>query len=330
MRSSTSRTASPSAGIEPEQFAAGLRDAGTFEDTTCALPYLGDAFGLYYNQALFDEAGITAPPTTLSELADAAKKLTKYNEDGSIAVAGFVPIVNYYEQYIVRYAPLVGGGYFDEAGKAALAGDPGWQGFYEWQDQLIEDLGGYDKLTTFSATAGEEFSPQNPFQTGKIAMVMDGEWRTRFIEEEAPDLQYGTAPFPVLDGRPELLGASLLGPEIMAIPKGSDHEDEAFELIEFLTTDTEAIVEFANALHNVPSTIEALESDALDLGDHFQVFLDAFDHPESGLSPVIEQGTAYFDPITAFVEKWQAGDEDDLQGGLQAVDDEIDQVIARG
>ena len=69
---------------------------------TCALPYLGDAFGLYYNQALFDAAGITNAPTTLSELADAAKKLTKYDADGDIEVAGFVPIVNFYEQYIVR------------------------------------------------------------------------------------------------------------------------------------------------------------------------------------------------------------------------------------
>jgi hypothetical protein len=45
---------------------------------------------------------------------------------------------------------------------------------------------------------------------------------------------------------------------------------------------------------------------------------------------VIEQGTAYFDPITAFAERWQAGEVDDLESGLQAVDEEVDAVIARG
>lgn len=318
------------AGIDDEQFAEGIRGAGTFEGTQCALPYLGDAFALYYNQAMFDAAGITKAPTTLSELATVAKKLTKYNADGSIAVAGFVPIVNFYEQYIVRYAPLTGAKYFDDAGKAALSQDAGWKGFFEWQDQLIEDLGGYDKLTKFTATSGDEFTPQNPFETGKIAMVMDGEWRTRFLQEEVPDLQYGTAPFPVLDGRPELLGASLLGPEVMGLPKGGKHQKEAFELIRYLTTDTDAIVSFANAIHNVPSTVAALESPDLDLGDNFQVFLDAFNHPYSGSAPIIEQGTAYFDPITSFAEKWQAGSVDDLGKGLQGVDEEIDQVIARG
>ena len=316
--------------VDPAEFAPAVRDAGTFEGTTCALPYIGDTFGLYYNKALFAEAGITAPPTTFSELADAAKKLTKLNPDGSIAVAGFVPIVNYYEQYIVRYGPVTGGQYFDDQGKSVFGEDPGWKGFFEWQRQLIDDLGGYEELTKFTATAGEEFSPENPFQTGKIAMVMDGEWRTRFIEEEAPDLDYGTAAFPVLDGHPDLLGASIVGPEVLGIPKGSDHEDEAWDLIHWLATDTAGMVEFVNAIHNVPSTEEALASSDLDLGDHFGVFLEAFRHPGSGQPPLIEEGTAYFDPITAFAEKWQAGEVDDLDAGMEGVDEEVDAVIARG
>ncbi len=40
-----------------------------------------------------------------------------------------------------------------------------------------------------------------PFQKGKVAMAVDGEWRTKFIQEEAPKLDYGTAPLPVSDDR---------------------------------------------------------------------------------------------------------------------------------
>ena len=68
----------------------------------------------------------------------------------------------------------------------------------EWDKNLV-DWYGYDKLTRFEAGAGEEFSASNAFETGKVAMMLDGEYRTAFIEDEHPELNYGTAPFPVAD-----------------------------------------------------------------------------------------------------------------------------------
>src|SRR5205085_7600987 len=50
----------------------------------CMLPMLTDAYGLYYNTAMFRKANITSPPTTYSELFADAKKLTQLNQDGSI------------------------------------------------------------------------------------------------------------------------------------------------------------------------------------------------------------------------------------------------------
>ena len=58
----------------------------------CALPLLADTYGLYYNRELFEAAGITSPPKTISELAADAKKLTKFNADGSIKVARLRPV----------------------------------------------------------------------------------------------------------------------------------------------------------------------------------------------------------------------------------------------
>jgi multiple sugar transport system substrate-binding protein len=36
------------------------------------MPFLADAYGLYYNKKMFAAAGITDPPKTLTELADDA------------------------------------------------------------------------------------------------------------------------------------------------------------------------------------------------------------------------------------------------------------------
>ena len=81
-------------------FAAATRYYTQYDGKRCALPLLADTYGLYYNKKLFEEAGIDGPPKTISELTDAAKKLTKRNADGTIKVAGFDPIFGFYENAV--------------------------------------------------------------------------------------------------------------------------------------------------------------------------------------------------------------------------------------
>ena len=64
---------------------------------------------------------------------------------------------------------------------------PAWTDAAEWQKQLV-DWYGYDNITKFNAAYGgdQEFSASNAFETGKVAMMFDGEWRTAFIKREHP------------------------------------------------------------------------------------------------------------------------------------------------
>ena len=50
---------------------------------------------------------------------------------------------------------------------------------YEWQKSLVGKLGGYARLEKYRTTFGDEFSGNNPFMTGQVAMAIDGEWRGR-------------------------------------------------------------------------------------------------------------------------------------------------------
>ena len=79
------------------------------------------------------------------------------------------------------------------------ASDPAWTAMTD----LAEGPRRQDRLRQAARRSppalGQEFSADNAFQTGKVAMNLDGEYRTAFIDDQAPDLNYGTAPFPTAD-----------------------------------------------------------------------------------------------------------------------------------
>ena len=121
------------------------------------------------------------------------------NPDGSIKVAGFVPLNLWEELDIADIGHSFGATWFDSSGKAQLATDPAWTAAFEWQKSLV-DWYGYSNLEKFFATyTNSEFNPTNAFETGKVAMVFDGEWRTAFIKPRAPVAAYGTAPVPAAE-----------------------------------------------------------------------------------------------------------------------------------
>jgi multiple sugar transport system substrate-binding protein len=295
----------------------------------CALPSLTDAFGLYYNTAMFKKAGITEPPKTMDELAADAKRLTVKNPDGSIKVAGFVPLNLWEELDIADIGHSFGAQWFDSSGKAQLATDPAWTQAFEWQKSLV-DWYGYSDLQKFFATyADSEFGAQNAFETGKVAMVFDGEWRTAFIRRDHPELQYATAPFPAAD--PSVYGSGRVGGTIVGIPKGTEHPDEAWALVKFLATDTNYLVSLANELGNVPTTKASGASPKLHLGPQFKTFVDVWNNPKSSYyPPLLPSGAGYAQLADDFDAKWQAGNVSDLQSGLQQLDTNIDNQIQQG
>lgn len=140
-----------------------------FEGDRCALPLLSDAYGLYYNKDAFKEAGITAPPKTMSELAEVAKKLTKPTGD-SYEQVGMMPTYHGYETVVDHYMSSWDHAYFDEDGKSNIAKDPAFAEMFTYQKKLVEDLGGFTKLEKFRSTFGDEWGAKHPFHTGQVAM----------------------------------------------------------------------------------------------------------------------------------------------------------------
>jgi multiple sugar transport system substrate-binding protein len=258
-----------------------------------------------------------------------ALKLTKKKPDGSIDVAGFVPSTTYYENSSAHLAPSFDATWLTPDGKSNLAGDPHWKAMMLWQKDFADALGAKE-LAKFNAGKGEEFSGDNEFQKGRVAMILDGEWRVAFLKDQAPDVDFGTAPFPVPDDQADRYGAGYVTGNIMGISKGSKNPEAAWALIKYLTLDTGAIVKLANGIKNVPTTQAALSSPDLQVDDAFKTFLDVFANPNSETSPSTANGAVYQNQFDDFFEQWQRGKVSDLDAGLAKTDQEIDKALQLG
>ncbi|TXS55196.1 ABC transporter substrate-binding protein [Streptomyces sp. t39] len=289
----------------------------------CAVPLLGDAYGLYYNKKAFAEAGITAPPKTLSEFDAVAEKLTKRKGD-SYEQLGFMPNFQGYETTFEHYASQFGVRYFDADGKSALAGDPAVKALFTWQKKLADRLGGYARLERFRASLGDEWGPKHPFHTGQVAMQLDGEWRGKMASDADLDFEIGAAPFPVPDDQADEYGKGYLSGTILGIARVSKKQNAAWELVRYLSTDTDAVVSFANAIHNVPSTQAALKSPALGDDPLYRTFVSIAQHPGSSHAPSSVNGGAFLLTAQDLGVRWEAGREKDLDAGLRKADAQVD------
>jgi multiple sugar transport system substrate-binding protein len=317
--------------VQISDFAPAAISYTNFGGKQCALPSLTDAYGLYYNKDLLAKAGITSPPKTMTELMDDAKKLTVRNPDGSIKVAGFVPLNEWEELGPSDLGRAWGAQWFDSNGDPQLATDPGWTSALEWQKELI-DWYGYDNIEKFFATyTNAEFNDNNAFQTGKVAMTFDGEWRTAFIQRGAPKLNYDTVPFPVADDHPDLYGSGRVGGTVVGIPKGAAHPDEAWLLVKYLATDTNYLVTIANDAGNVPTTTASAASPKLALPPQFHTFIDVWNNKASNFQPpLLSQGAGYADLADKFMSQWQAGKISDLNAALMKLDSDITNQLQQG
>jgi multiple sugar transport system substrate-binding protein len=307
--------------IDMNMFPATTRYYTQYKGKRCALPLLADVRGLYYNKKLFREAGISAPPKTFTELTAYAKRLTKRNPDGSLKVVGFNPFIGFYQNAVTALVPLFGAKWVDAKGNSSLSKDPAWSKMLRWQRSLV-DWYGHDKLVKFNAGAGDEWSASNAFQSGKLAMHLDGEWRVAFIANEAKGMDYGTAPMPT--DKPNLYGAGYITGTIIGIPKGAKNMTHSWLLTRYLTTNSAALATFSNGIRNVPTTRASLKSKVLKPDPNFSTFLDIFAHPKSATHPITKVGAAYQELTTSWVTKWQAGKGGDLMSGLKKLDKQID------
>lgn len=191
-----------------------------------ALPSTPSSTALIYNKKMFREAGLDPekPPRTIAELEAFNEKLTRRSASGRLETIGHMPEEPGWWNGLWGYWF---GGSMVEGESKITANSPENLAAYRWVQSYPERFGAKNLLSLRDGF-GNFASPQNPFFTGRVAMVLQGVWMYNFIKNYAPpDFEWGVAPFPSND--PEHLRAvTIVESDLLVIPAGAKHPNEAF------------------------------------------------------------------------------------------------------
>lgn len=163
-------------------------EPSVMQEKTYGLPIAASARAMYYNKALFEQAGIEEVPDTWDELAEAAKKISALGDD----IAGFGLQGKEIETDVYFYYAFwaYGGQLVEEDGTSGLDTDAGYKAA-EMYKSLIDAGATQPGVTSYSRE-----DVQNLFKQGKVGMMITAPFLSNQIKEEAPDLEYGVAAIP--------------------------------------------------------------------------------------------------------------------------------------
>jgi multiple sugar transport system substrate-binding protein len=237
----------PRFGVVPENYAAGIRPIMSYRGHLWATVNTGGTLALYYNKAIFREAGLDPDhgPRTIEEMDEFDRALTKTGAGGKIERVGFLHTEPGWWSWIWGYS--FGGRLYDETTEQSLVDSPRNIAAYEWVQSSTRRLG-VEPLKRLRSTFGNYDSPLNAFLDGKVAMEVQGPWLANVINAFKPGLDYGVAPFPVAaDLYDPAAPVALIDTDILVIPRGAPHPEASMEFIAY--TQRQDNVEFLSTVH---------------------------------------------------------------------------------
>ncbi|MHB1458529.1 MAG: ABC transporter substrate-binding protein, partial [Armatimonadota bacterium] len=229
-------------GVRKEEYYDACWKEAVYKEKLYAIPFSTDDRVLFWNKKLFKEAGLNPdrPPQTWDELLDYAKKLTKYNPDGSIKQIGYIPMFG--NVYLYMYSWQNGGEFMSEDGRTCTINNPRSVAALDYVTKFYDEMKGVEALDSFSA--GFKSYDLDPFITDLVAMRVDVGGLIAFLARYGPDVDFGVAPAPVprerfegkgiFKGQPKFLTWS--GGFSLAIPKGAKDAEMSWSFIRFMNS----------------------------------------------------------------------------------------------
>ena len=197
---------------------------GEFEGRNYAVPFAAEGSFIIYNVDLFTDAGLDPenPPQTWDEVLEAARAISALGDD----IYGYYFAGSCAGCNAFTYLPFIwasGGDVLSEDFSAAtIADDPLVREALElyrtmWEEGLIPEGASID--------SGENFV--NAFASGNIGMAGTGAFGIDNYKNNHPDLNFEVTFIPGKEGG----AASFGGGDVIGIPAGSEHVEEAWEFI---------------------------------------------------------------------------------------------------
>jgi multiple sugar transport system substrate-binding protein len=208
-------------GFDINDFFPVFRDAFKYKGKTYGVSKDFNAYVLFYNKAMFKEAGLTRPPQNWKELEEFARRLTLDKDgDGKTDQYGFVmePSID----QTLPFAYQNGGEIISEEGEIKI-GEPEFIEATEFMISMYRNGFATNPADVGAGWLGDVFAREN------CAMVISGAWLIPYIKDNNPDLSYAVAELPA--GKKK---ATLAFSVAMVIPKQSKYKEDAWQLLSYL------------------------------------------------------------------------------------------------
>lgn len=243
--------------VDPKNYPDPVWKLGNYGGKQYGIPYTMDSYMLYYNKDLLREAGIENPPETVGQLREMAQKLTKKDANGEYTQVGFISDIPWLD--VLNWSFAFGEDFYDYKNDKVTCASKANIDALTWKVESYQKPYDKDKIKKFKSGFGEYESPNNPFFMKQLAFDVEGQWFQTFIKKYAKDLNYGVVPIPYPDGHPELKNGGQLQSGMLYISKASKHKEEAFEFINWLTSD-EPNIKFCASKGSLPASFSAINN----------------------------------------------------------------------
>ncbi|MBF6595540.1 MAG: ABC transporter substrate-binding protein [Thermaceae bacterium] len=272
-----------------------------FNGQTYALPFDTDARVLYYRKDMLKAAGVdpnVLDPSkgvpSIKLIQDIAAKINKTDSSGAYTQLGFIPWFNQGWHYTWGWA--FGGSFYDAKTCKVTPDNPGvvagFQFLYDWAKNLDPQ-----KVQTFLSTyAPPNYPPaQDPFVTGKLAMIVTGDWFLETMKQYAPNVDYGITYIPTPDGKK----TTWAGGWSMVVPKGAKQPAAAWEFLKYIAGAPGQRIYTKESAH-LPTWKALLNDNSLYDARHmfFKNLL-----PSANSRPPLPVGALYWDELTNAMNK---------------------------
>ena len=219
--------------------------ASVLDGKSFGVPWYLTTRVMIYNQDLLKQAGLSKPPATYAELAQAAKQIKE--KTGKYAF--FATVVPEDSAEVLESFVQMGVQLMDTQGKAAFNSPAGKAAFQYWVDLYKNGW-----LPPEALTEGHRHAI-DLYQQGSTAMLASGAEFLNTIAKNAPTIAKASASAPQLTGETGKKNVAVMN---LVIPKDSDQPEMALKFALFVTNNANQLT-FAKAANVLPSTNQALE-----------------------------------------------------------------------
>lgn len=202
-------------------------ETGKYRDNLYAVPYAADAGLLYYRSDLLKKAGISAPPTTWTEMQAACTKVEKLPEAKDMDC--YAGQFQKYEGLTVNFAEAVnsaGGVITDANGKPAVDTPEAKKGL----DFLVDSF--KDGTIPKEAITYQEEEGRQAFQSGKLIFLRNWPYVYAQAQKSKVAGKFSVAPLPGLTGA----GSSSLGGHNVALSSFAKNKATALDFMKYFSS----------------------------------------------------------------------------------------------